>query len=131
MIRPERFSPANSNDQTSEAQSAKVRDVRENSIENVSDNLKSEEQSAAAKVVSGGEDNEGVALVTGAGIKGDGTGSSTLPASGLSSASQETAGIPVEDLEPGFEILRRKDNVCGSSATGSEHISNPGAGRSL
>jgi hypothetical protein len=90
----------NSNDQTSEAQSAKVRDVRENSIETVSDNLKSEEQLSEAKVVSGGEDHEGVALVTEAGIKGGGTGSSTFPASALPSARQETVSIPVEDLDP-------------------------------
>ena len=90
----------NSNDQTSEAQNAKVRDVRENSIETVSDNLKSEEQLSAAKVASGGEDNEGAALVAEAGIKGGGTGSPTFPASALPSARQETAGIPVEALDP-------------------------------
>jgi len=89
----------NSNDQTSEAQSAKVRDIRENSIETVSDNLKSGEQSSAAEVASWSEDKEGGALVTEAGIKDGGTGSSTSPASDSPSAPQETPSIPVEALD--------------------------------
>ncbi len=90
----------NSNGQQSEAQSAKLRDVRENSIEAASDKLKYDEQLSATKAVSGGEDHEGAALVTEAGIKGGGTGPSTVPASALPSASQETVSIPVEDLDP-------------------------------
>ena len=97
---PRQILAGNPNGQTSEAQSAMVRDVRENSVETVSDYLKSEEQLNAAKAASGGEDNEQAALVTEAGIKGGGTGASTIAASVLPSARQETASIPVEALEP-------------------------------
>ncbi len=90
----------NSNDQTSEAQSVKIRDVRENAIEDISDYFKSGEQLSATKAASGGEDNEGAALVTEAGIKGGGTGASTIAASALPAARQETASIPVAALEP-------------------------------
>jgi flagellar hook-length control protein FliK len=90
----------NSNDQTSEAQSAKVRDIRENSVETVSDNLKSGEQLSAAEVASGGKDKEWGALVTEAETKDGGTGSSTSPASDSPSARQETGSIPLEALDP-------------------------------
>ncbi len=90
----------NSNDQTFEAQSAKVRDIRENSVETVSDNLKSGEQLSAAEVASGDKGKEGGALVTEAGIKDDGTGSSTSPTSDSPSARQETVSIPLEALDP-------------------------------
>ena len=97
---PRQILAGNPNGQTSEAQSAMVRDVRENSVETVPDYLKSEEQLNAAKVASGGEDNEEAALVTEAGIKGGGTGASTIASSALPSAQQETSGIPVEALGP-------------------------------
>ena len=96
----------NSNSQTFEAQSAKVRDVSENSIETVSDNFKSDQQLSAAKVISGGEEHDGVTLVTEAGIKSSGTGTSTFSASALPSFRQETVSIPVEDLDP---ILKHFD----------------------
>ncbi|MGO8942679.1 MAG: flagellar hook-length control protein FliK [Syntrophobacteraceae bacterium] len=98
---PRQILAGNPSGQTSEAQSAMVRDVRENSVETVSDYLKSEEQLNAAKVASGGEDSEGAALVTEAGIKGGGPGgASTIASSALPSAQQETSGIPVEALDP-------------------------------
>ncbi len=104
----------NSNNQTSEAQSAKARDLREDSIGAVSDNLKSEQQLSAAKFISGGEDHEGVTLVTEAGLKGSATGSSTSSASASPSLRQETAGIPVEDLDPVLKYFDARIVSTGS-----------------
>jgi flagellar hook-length control protein FliK len=104
----------NSNNHTSEAQSAKARDLRGDSIETVSDNLKSEQQLSTAKFISGGEDHEGVTLVTEAGLKGSGTGSSTSSASASPSLRQETAGIPVEDLDPVLKYFDARIVSTGS-----------------
>ncbi|MFZ0928443.1 MAG: flagellar hook-length control protein FliK [Syntrophobacteraceae bacterium] len=104
----------NSNNQTFEAQSTKVRDVSENSIETVSDNLKSDQQLSAAKVISGGEDHEGVTLVTEAGIKGSATGSSTFSESALPSFRQETVSIPVKDLDPILKYFDARIVSAGS-----------------
>ena len=118
----------NSDNQTSEAQNAKVRDVRENSIEAVSDNLNSYEQPSAAKLAPDGGDHEGVALGTEAGIKGGGTVSSTFSASASPSARQETVSIPVEDLDPILKYFAAKIVPAGPQQPEANTASTPAPG---
>jgi hypothetical protein len=118
----------NSNDQTSEAQRAKVIDVRENAQKPVSNNSSSDEQSMAAKVASGGEDHEGAALVTEAAMKGGGTGSSTFPASALPSATQATASIPAKDLDSILKNFDAKILSAGPQQSEANTASTPAPG---
>ena len=99
---------------SSEAQGASAGDVREHSIEAVSDNLKSDERPIAAKISMEARDREWAARGMEAGIKGGSgrAGSSPDTAAASPSVRQEAAQMPVESLDP---ILKNFDAMIVSA----------------
>ena len=99
---------------SSEAQGASAGDVREHSIEAVSDNLKSDERPIAAKISMEARDREWAARGMEAGIKGGSgrAGSSPDTAAASPSVRQQAVQMPVESLDP---ILKNLDAMTASA----------------
>ncbi len=104
------------NNPTPEAQSANVRDVREHSVDSVSDNLKPDERLTAAGFSTENRDREVAALGMEAGIKGGSgqAGSTTGSAAASLPVRQETAQMPIEGLD---RILNNLNATVVSSGT--------------
>jgi len=96
----------------SEASAAKVSEVRENAVENVSDSLKSDIKQSTAKIAPVAEELKAtvqdIKAAATAGISETSTGSA-----GASPAVQESSGAPVKNLDP---VLKYFDASIVSSA---------------